>query len=169
MTFDIQGVLFPNLITMLVQLCSTLVLFLMCKKLLWKPAREILAKRREKMNENLESSERLKSEASEELSKAKKELEHAHNKSGEIVESARKEANSLKDSIVAKANEEATMRLNAADQEIEQRKLDAQNQIHDEMVDVALAAVSKLLDEKSTSEDDKKAIEKFIGDSKWVF
>ncbi len=166
MTFDIQGVLFPNVITMLVQLCSTLVLFLMCKKLLWKPAREILAKRRDKMNENLESSERLKSEASDELVKAKQELEHARNKSGEIVESARKEANSLKDSIVAKANEEATMRLNAADQEIEQRKLDAQNQIHDEMVDVALAAVSKLLDGKSTSEDDKKAIEKFIGDSK---
>ncbi len=166
MTFDIQGVLFPNVITMLVQLCSTLVLFLLCKKLLWKPAREILAKRREKMNENLESSERLKSLASDELTKAKQELEHARNKSGEIVESARKEANSLKDEIVAKANQEATSRLQMADQEIEQRKLDAKNQIHDEMVDVALAAVSKLLDEKSTSEDDKKAIEKFIGDSK---
>ena len=60
MTFDIQGVLFPNWITMLVQLCSTLVLFLLCKKLLWKPARDILAKRIYKINENLMSIQKLR-------------------------------------------------------------------------------------------------------------
>ena len=96
MTFDIQGVLFPNWITMLVQLCSTLVLFLLCKKLLWKPARDILAKRRDKMNENLMSSQKLREDASVELDKAKEELEHARNRSGEIVESARKEAENLR-------------------------------------------------------------------------
>ena len=75
MDFDIQGVLFPNLLTMAVQLCSTLVLFLMCKKLLWKPAREILAKRKEKMNADLALSEQLKKEATVELDKAKENLE----------------------------------------------------------------------------------------------
>ena len=169
MTFDIQGVLFPNVITMLVQLCSTLVLFLLCKKLLWKPAREILAKRKAKMNEDLLASEKLKSEASEELNQAKQQLEHARAKSGEIVESARKEANDLRNEIINKANLDASARLDQASKEIEQKKQDAQKEIHDEMVDVALAAVSKLLDKKATSEDDKKAIEKYIGESKWVF
>lgn len=166
MTFDIQGVLFPNVITMLVQLCSTLVLFLLCKKLLWKPAREILAKRKAKMNEDLLASEKLKSEASEELNQAKQQLEHARTKSGEIVESARKEANDLRNEIINKANLDASARLDQASKEIEQKKQDAQKEIHDEMVDVALAAVSKLLDEKATSDDDKKAIEKYIGESK---
>ncbi len=166
MTFDIQGVLFPNVITMLVQLCSTLILFLLCKKLLWKPAREILAKRKAKMNEDLLASEKLKSEASEELDKAKQQLEHARAKSGEIVESARKEANDLRNEIINKANLDASARLDQASKEIEQKKQDAQKEIHDEMVDVALAAVSKLLDEKATSDDDKKAIEKYIGESK---
>ena len=158
MTFDIQGVLFPNWITMLVQLCSTLVLFLLCKKLLWKPARDILAKRRDKMNENLMSSQKLREDASVELDKAKEELEHARNRSGEIVESARKEAENLRAEIVNKANSEASAKLALADKEIEQKERDAQDRIHDEMVDVAMAAVSKLMQDKATSSDDKKAI-----------
>lgn len=166
MTFDIQGVLFPNWITMLVQLCSTLVLFLLCKKLLWKPARDILAKRRDKMNENLMSSQKLREDASVELDKAKEELEHARNRSGEIVESARKEAENLRAEIVNKANSEASAKLALADKEIEQKERDAQERIHDEMVDVAMAAVSKLMQDKATSSDDKKAIEDFIGEKK---
>lgn len=166
MTFDIQGVLFPNWITMLVQLCSTLVLFLLCKKLLWKPARDILAKRRDKMNENLMSSQKLREDASVELDKAKEELEHARNRSGEIVESARKEAENLRAEIVNKANSEASAKLALADKEIEQKERDAQDRIHDEMVDVAMAAVSKLMQDKATSNDDKKAIEDFIGEKK---
>lgn len=166
MTFDIQGVLFPNWITMLVQLCSTLVLFLLCKKLLWKPARDILAKRRDKMNENLMSSQKLREDASVELDKAKEELEHARNRSGEIVESARKEAENLRAKIVNKANSEASAKLALADKEIEQKERDAQDRIHDEMVDVAMAAVSKLMQDKATSSDDKKAIEDFIGEKK---
>lgn len=166
MTFDIQGVLFPNWITMLVQLCSTLVLFLLCKKLLWKPARNILAKRRDKMNENLMSSQKLREDASVELDKAKEELEHARNRSGEIVESARKEAENLRAEIVNKANSEASAKLALADKEIEQKERDAQDRIHDEMVDVAMAAVSKLMQDKATTSDDKKAIEDFIGEKK---
>lgn len=166
MTFDIQGVLFPNWITMLVQLCSTLVLFLLCKKLLWKPARDILAKRRDKMNENLMSSQKLREDAFVELDKAKEELEHARNRSGEIVESARKEAENLRAEIVNKANSEASAKLALADKEIEQKERDAQDRIHDEMVDVAMAAVSKLMQDKATSSDDKKAIEDFIGEKK---
>lgn len=166
MTFDIQGVLFPNWITMLVQLCSTLVLFLLCKKLLWKPARDILAKRRDRMNENLMSSQKLREDASVELDKAKEELEHARNMSGEIVESARKEAENLRAEIVNKANSEASAKLALADKEIEQKERDAQDRIHDEMVDVAMAAVSKLMQDKATSSDDKKAIEDFIGEKK---
>ena len=166
MTFDIQGVLFPNWITMLVQLCSTLVLFFLCKKLLWKPARDILAKRRDKMNENLMSSQKLREDASVELDKAKEELEHARNRSGEIVESARKEAENLRAEIVNKANSEASAKLALADKEIEQKERDAQDRIHDEMVDVAMAAVSKLMQDKATSSDDKKAIEDFIVEKK---
>ena len=162
MEFDIQGVLFPNWLTMLVQFCSTIVLFLLCKKLLWTPARNILKTRQEKMNEGLENARKLQEEATADLNNAKENLEKARERSSEIVDQARKEANELRDEIVNHAKDEANQKLANADKQIENKKLEAKQEIHDEMVNVAMAAVSKLLNEKATSKDDEEAIQKYI-------
>ena len=162
MEFDIQGVLFPNWLTMLVQLCSTIVLFLLCKKLLWTPARNILKTRQEKMNAGLENARKLQEEATADLNDAKENLEKARERSSEIVEQARKEANELKDEIVNNAKQQANQKLEEADKRIENKKLEAKQEIHDEMVNVAMAAVSKLLNEKASSKDDEEAIQKYI-------
>jgi len=166
MEFDIQGVLFPNWLTMLVQLCSTLVLFLLCKKYLWAPARKILKARQTKMNEGLEKARELQVEATKNLDEAKKNLDDARNRSSEIIESARKEATNLKEELIKQAKKEASDKLARADVQIEEKKKEAKQEIHDEMVDVALMAVSKLLNDKATSADDKKAIETFIKENK---
>lgn len=170
MEFDIQGVLFPNLITMIVQLLSTIVLFLLVKKLLWKPAREILKKRQEKIDADLANAEKIQADALNELNEAKQNLETARNKSNEIIDEARKEANNLRQEIVSSAKKEAADKLKDAERNIEQKKIEASNQIHDEMVNVALAAVSKLLNDKSQAVDDEKAIKEYINevkDKKW--
>ena len=54
---DVIGQLLPNPITMLTQLCSTLVLFLVIKKFLWKSITGMLDRRAEKMQEELTASE----------------------------------------------------------------------------------------------------------------
>lgn len=170
MEFDIQGVLFPNLITMIVQLLSTIVLFLLVKKLLWKPAREILKKRQEKIDGDLANAEKIQADAINELNEAKQNLETARNKSNEIIDEARKEANNLRQEIVSSAKKEAADKLKDAERNIEQKKIEASNQIHDEMVNVAMAAVSKLLNDKSQAVDDEKAIKEYINevkDKKW--
>ena len=56
-TIDIVEQLIPNPLTMLVQLCSTLVLFLLMKKYLWSSVKEYLKKRAEKMQEDLNAQE----------------------------------------------------------------------------------------------------------------
>ena len=42
LNLDIQGQLLPNIATVIVQLLATLVLFVVAKKLLWKPAKKYL-------------------------------------------------------------------------------------------------------------------------------
>ncbi len=162
MTFDIEGVLFPDLLTMLVQLCATVVLFFLCKKLLWQPARKILKTRQEKMNADLSDARKLQEQATADLNEAKENLMKARNQSGDIVEQARKEAAGLKQEIIASARKEAVERLSDADKKIELKKQEARQEIHDEMVTVAMAAVSKLLEEKAGSTDDEKAIREYI-------
>lgn len=164
--FHIQELLFPNILTVAAQLCATLILFLLCKKLLWEPARNILKARQDKMVSSLENATKLQTEAAAQLQEAKKGLDEAKIKSVEIVESARNEANALREEIVSSAKREAANKLEDAEHKIELRKNEVQSELHDEMVSVAMAAVSKLLEEKATSQDDAKAIEKYVNEAK---
>ena len=162
MNVDVQGALFPNLLTLLTQLLSTLIIFLAVKKFLWKPVKNILAKRSEKIQESLDSAFKQNDEATKNLQESKKELDEAKLTSKEIIDSARTEANNLKTEIINDAKKQAQDKFDQAESRIEQRKSEVYDELHDEMVNVAMAAVSKLLEDKATSEDDKKALDKYI-------
>ena len=160
MNVDVQGALFPNILTIITQLVSTLIIFLAVKKFLWKPVKNILAKRSEKIQESLDSAFKQNDEATKNLQNSKKELDEAKASSKEIIESAKKEATDLKNEIINDAKRQAQDKFDQAENKIEQRKAEVYDELHDEMVNVAMAAVSKLLEEKATSEDDKKALDK---------
>ena len=164
--FDVQGSLMPNLYTMIVQLCATLIIFLCIKKWLWKPVKNILAKRADAMQASLESAFEQNEEARVNLEASRKELNDAKESSREIIDAARQEAVNLKNEIVSDAKRQAQAKLDQADEKIARAKADAQSDLHDEMVSVAMAAVSKLLDEKATSKDDEEAIDKYIKEVK---
>ena len=166
MSIDIQGSLLPNITTMIVQLCATFIIFMCVKKWLWKPVKNILNKRAEAMQENLNSAFKQNDEAKNNLEASKKELNDAKASSKEIIDQARVEATNLKNEIVSNAKKEAQNKLDAADEKILQAKAQAQADLRSEMVDVAMAAVTKLLDDKATSEDDAKAIDKYIKEVK---
>ena len=164
--FDVQGSLMPNLYTMIVQLCATLIIFLCIKKWLWKPVKNILAKRADAMQASLDSAFEQNEEARVNLEASRKELNDAKESSREIIDAARQEAVNLKNEIVSDAKRQAQAKLDQADEKIARAKADAQSDLHDEMVSVAMAAVSKLLDEKATSKDDEEAIDKYIKEVK---
>lgn len=164
--FDVQGSLMPNLYTMIVQLCATLIIFLCIKKWLWKPVKNILAKRADAMQASLDSAFEQNEEARVNLEASRKELNDAKESSREIIDAARQEAVNLKNEIVSDAKRQAQAKLDQADEKIARAKADAQSDLHDEMVSVAMAAVSKLLDEKATSKDDEDAIDKYIKEVK---
>ena len=166
MNVDVQGALFPNVLTILTQLLSTLIIFLAVKKFLWKPVKNILAKRSEKIQESLDSAFTQNNEATKNLQESKKELEEAKASSKEIIESAKKEATDLKNEIINDAKRQAQDKFDQAENKIEQRKAEVYDELHDEMVNVAMAAVSKLLEEKATSKDDEKALDKYIKEVK---
>lgn len=166
MNFDIQGVLFPNFFTMIVQLCATLVLFLLCKKLLWKPARNIIQTRQNKMNADLKDAEESRNAAKAELDEAKRSLEEAREKSGEIITSAKSEADELKKAILEDAKKDARNKVDDAQMRIDKMYREAREDLKDEIVDVALAAVEKLLEEKSDSTADMNEIRKYVDEVK---
>lgn len=159
---DVGQLLLPNFLTVVVQLLSTLVLFLVFKKLLWKPVREIMQKRTEKMQEGLDNAAKVQEDAKAELANAKEELVKAKEESKEIVANAKKEATDLKEQMIKDAKKQAQAKLDDAENKISIREKESLNAIKEEMVNVAMAAVTKLMDEKATSNDDSKAIREYV-------
>ncbi len=159
---DIIGQLIPNPITMVVQLCSTLVLFLLMKKFLWKSVKEFLTVRSDKMQDDLSKSETAKEEALADRNLAKEELQQASLRSEEIVNAAVKEARNEKESILAQATKEADATRKKASEQIEIEREEMYRSMQKEMVEVALAAAGKLLEEKNGEDLDREAIDAFV-------
>ena len=155
---DITGQLIPNLLTVLVQLCSTLVLFLLAKKFLWKSVKNWLDARADKMQSDFETSEKAKQDALSDRENAKNQLNEAAKKSEAIVEAAVKEADSEKQAILDKARAEAEEEKAKAREAIENDRLKMVDSVKKEMVNVAMDAAEKLIGSKNGEVLDRKAI-----------
>ena len=159
---DIIGKLVPNPLSMVVQLCSTLVLFLLVKKFLWKSVQNFFNTREEKMQSDLAAGEKAKSEAIANLEKATEQLKTASTKSQEIVDAAVKEAKDQKTAILAQATKEADAERKKAQAQIETERNAMYDSVKEEMVNVAMDAAGKLIGEKNGDDMDRKAIAEFV-------
>lgn len=162
---DIVEQLIPNPMTMLVQLCSTLVLFLLMKKFLWKSVKNFLDVRADKMQSDLAESEQAKQDALTDRQKALEELQGASARGEKIVEAAVKQAKDEKESILLEAGKQADALRKKAQEQIESDRQQMYDGMSKEMVEVAMSAVEKLVDSKDTSDMDRKAIEEFVKDA----
>ena len=159
---DIVEQLVPNVYTMIVKLCSTLVLFLLMKKFLWKSVKKFMNAREEKMQSDLAASAQAKQDALGDRQKALSELQEASSRSKQIVDAAVQQAKDEKTNILAQANQEADAVRKKAQEQIESERQDMYRSMQKEMVDVAMAAAGKLIGEKSNEEMDRKAVDAFV-------
>ena len=119
MEVNIVEQLFPNVLTVLVQLCSTFVLFLIAKIFLWPSVKKFLDARAEKMQEELALSQQAKEEALADRKVALEQLNTASTKSEEIVSAAIQQAKQEKKQILAQADKEAAAVKQRAQEQIE--------------------------------------------------
>ncbi len=161
-TIDVIGQLIPNPMTMLTQLCSTLVLFLFVKKFLWTSVTNFLDARSAAMQQDLKASAEARSEAEADREAARAEVRQARETSRKILERVKDESEALRTSIVSQAKKEAELKVEAAEREIEAQKKQAHNEMVHEMVSVAMAAAEKLMNEKADAQDDAKIIEEYV-------
>ena len=159
---DIVGQLIPNPITMFTQLCSTLVLFLLMRKFLWKSVKEFLAARGAKMQEDLTAGEQARLAAETDRAEAAAQLKNAGSKSEEIVAAAVKEAASRKEEILADAAHEAEQVKSKAREQMAAEREAMYSDMQKEMVEVAMAAAGKLLAKESGEDLDRQAIDAFV-------
>jgi len=162
MEVNIVEQLFPNVLTVLVQLCSTFVLFLIAKIFLWPSVKKFLDARAEKMQEELALSQQAKEEALADRRVALEQLNTASTKSDEIVSAAIQQAKQEKQQILAQADKEAAAVKQRAQEQIEAERREMYASMKKEMVDVAFSAAGKLIGEHEGEKGDRQAIDAFV-------
>lgn len=162
MEVNIVEQLFPNGLTVLTQLCSTLVLFLVAKHFLWASVKKFLDARADKMQEELALSQKAKEEAFADRKAALEQLNTASTKSEEIVSAAIQQAKQEKKQILAQADKEAAAVKQRAQEQIEAERREMYASMKKEMVDVAFSAAGKLIGEYEGEKVDRQAIDAFV-------
>lgn len=156
--------------TVVFMLINTLILFLIMKKLLFKPVKAMIEARQADLKRIHDEAEKAKNDAEQMKADYVKSLSGAKEEANDIIKSATQKAQVKSDEIVRDAQDKATKLLEKADVEIEREKKKAINEIKDEISDIAIMIATKVVDKDINAKDHEKLIEKFIdgvGDASW--
>lgn len=162
MEIEVAEQLFPNVLTIVTQLCATGILLFFVKKYLWEPGRKMIAQRQELMQDRLDDAERMREAPAEEKSAADAELEVMRARARDMVESARAEAGVERDRILEEASRQAEATLEQASATIEKQRAEFRRDMQREIVDVAIAASTMLMGKEDLDEQNQRALESFV-------
>lgn len=130
---------------LIIQLCATIILFLVVRTFLWKPVTNILETRRKAIDKALEEANDARNNAKQIEEELAKTLADAKAQVKVLIDKAEKDGNIRRDSIIADAKAEAKMRLENLEIELEQEKNKMQREIRKEIVDIAFMAAEKIV------------------------
>lgn len=154
--------LMPDILTVVTQLCATAILFVLMKKLAWGPVKKILAERSRFEQDKLAEAETYRKEQEEMRSEAEKELDEANKQARETLQNAREEGERLKESIIAEGRAHSKQLVEDAERDIELQRTKMLDEVHQELVNVAIETTSKMLGQNVDDKTDRKVVENFI-------
>mgnify|MGYP003595244806 FL=1 len=162
LNIDIAGQLFPNPMTMVVQLSATLILFLGLKHLLWIPIQNYIAKRVEHADALIKDAHDANSVARANQLQSEVMLTEAAKEAKQIIENGKVEGVRIKDQLIQTGKLAADAKLESATREIDHQRRQLRSEIEGEIVDVALLAASKLLEGKIDEAEDRRQIQSMV-------
>ncbi len=159
---NVADKLFPNITTLIIQLCSTGVLLFFFKKFLWIPVQAYFAKRADyiesQINDAKNMNEKAKTLMTESDQRAKESAKEYH----EIIERAKMDALKVRAEMLEEARKEVAHKIEQAEQEIAAEKAEARKEMKEEMIDIAVAMATKILNKEMNTQENQQLVEEFI-------
>ncbi len=154
--------------TLLFQIINFVVLLFILRRILYKPVRDIIEKRRGIVAKTVEDAEKTKKEALELREKQQEELKKLNEMKDHIFEQAREEA--LKDSnkILLEAKEEATKLIEKEKALFDVEKKSIESQLKAKCVEISSIFASNLLKDISDKELHMAIVRKFIKENEKI-
>ena len=131
--------------------------FLVLKKFAFKPIREQLEARENRIRETIDKAQEVKAEAEMLLDKHREQMDRAKADAQEIINQGRDAAESAKSAIIEAGQQEARASVDRARREIDQETKKALDEIRRETVDLTIMAASQVLG-RSLQDDDHRRL-----------
>ena len=161
---DFLHYLFPNPWDALAIFLAFIVLLLVVFYFAYKPVKKLIKDRKDYVEGKIKNAEEREAIAAKKVEEAEKEIVESRQKAIEIVEKAKLDASKERDEIKAQAKLDADKEVERARQEIAQEIEATKDEIHREIVSVALDASSKVLEREVNKKDNEKLIDDFINE-----
>lgn len=149
---------------------AVFVLFLAMSYLLFKPVREFLKKRQDKIQSDLDTAKQDKADALSLKNEYEAKMAGAQKDADEILTAARQKAVKNEEQIVAGAKEEAANIIRQAKTEAELEKRKAADEMKTQIIDVAQVMAGKVVAAGIDTNVQESLVEetlKEVGDSTW--
>lgn len=138
------------------------IVFLIFKKLLFKPVRKVLGKRQSEVEEIYTTAEQVKQEAETSKAEYEERISGAKQEASDIIRAAHERAGRLEDEIVANAHNEADILMRRADAEIAQERKKAVNELKDEISVISIQIAEKMLEREIDEKTHEDLISRYI-------
>ena len=157
-------ILIPKPAELIPALIAFLVILAVLAKLVWPPVLEMMEKRQQKIQDDLDAAERSKVEAAEEAKSYEAKILEAHHEADAIVAKAKKEAEEVRSAVLAKAQREAADIIAKAHGAVDSERHKAMIELSSSVVDLSVEIASKIIGNDLSVEEQRKLAEKYLAE-----
>lgn len=151
-----------NIWQILISLLNLVILFLILKRFLFKPVKNMLAKREAEITAEYSRASKTNEEANELKASWEQKMATADQKADEIVKEAVDKAERRNEVMLYETREKAESIIRKARSEAERDKADAKEYIRKEIIDVSEAMSEQVLGREINMDDHRNLIDSFI-------
>ena len=145
-----------------IQIINTFLVYLVLKKLLFKPVTEFMSKRAAEVENNIALGQNTKREGEEYKKQYQSKLEEAKQESQDIIKQATVRAEQKSEEIVTNAKTEASRLVERAHSDIQKERQKVMNELKEDISSIALMAASKVIEQDLDEAKHEKLINNFI-------
>ena len=138
------------------------ILFLILKKILFKPVLNILEQRDKEVSEMYEKAETAQKSAESMESEYTQKLAEAKDEASRIVSEATKTATLRGEEILSDAQTKASAMITKAEKEIEREKASAVDEVKSDITSIAVSIAEKVIEKDLNEKDYERLVEEFL-------
>lgn len=156
--------------TLVMNMITLLVLFLILRKFFWKKLRAFMVAREKKVTDAFDNAAKVNKEAERKLEAYNKKLTDIEDERTEILKESKRKADDQAKSIIEDANEKAHHIIAQAEKEIEREKTEAIDDMREQIALLSVMAAEQILEKNINAKEQQHIIDNIIeeaGKSKW--